>query len=98
MGILDTLKTKLAPAREKVSDFAQHHEEKIDRGLDKAAKMVDDKTKGKYTEKIHTGTDKAKDAWDRLAHKEETERKEAASDRGATPPPPPQDSPPPPTS
>ncbi|MER5181923.1 antitoxin [Streptomyces sp. NPDC002896] len=104
MGILDTLKTKLAPAREKVSDFAQHHEDKIDRGLDKAAKMVDDKTKGKYSEKIHTGTDKAKDAWDRLAHKEETGHKEAEGergttpDRGATPPPPPQDSPPPPTS
>ncbi|OAH14697.1 antitoxin [Streptomyces jeddahensis] len=103
MGILETLKTKLAPAREKVSDFAQQHEDKIDRGLDKAAKMVDDRTKGKYSEKIHTGTDKAKDALDRLAHREtgpkepEGERG-AAPDRGATPPPPPQDSPPPPTS
>jgi len=97
MGILDTLKTKLAPAREKVSDFAQHHEDKIDRGLDKAAKMVDDKTKGKYSDKIQTSTGKAKDALDRFAHRE-TAHKEAESDRSATPPPPPPDSPPPPTS
>ncbi|MBA2950759.1 antitoxin [Streptomyces himalayensis] len=104
MGILETLKTKLAPAREKVSDLAQQHEDKIDRGLDKAAKMVDDRTKGKYSEKIHTRTDKAKDALDRFAHRgeagpkgAETDRS-AEGDRGATPPPPPQDSPPPPTS
>ncbi|MEU4794568.1 antitoxin [Streptomyces sp. NPDC023327] len=67
MGFLDRLKDKLAPAKGKVSDLAQQHGDKIDQGLDKAAKVVDAKTKGKYSDKIHTGTGKAKDAVDRLA-------------------------------
>ncbi|MEI5101213.1 antitoxin [Streptomyces sp. PmtG] len=67
MGFLDNLKAKLAPAKDKVSGLAQQHGDKIDQGLDKAAKLVDGKTKGKYSDKIQTGTDKAKGALDRLA-------------------------------
>ncbi|MFI8933679.1 antitoxin [Streptomyces sp. NPDC053474] len=67
MGFLQNLKAKLAPAKDKVSGLAQQHGDKIDQGLDKAAKMVDSKTKGKYSDKIQTGTGKAKDALDRLA-------------------------------
>lgn len=89
MGLLDILKAKIAPARDKVSDLAQQHGDKIERGLDKAAKVVDDKTKGKYSDKIHTGTDKAKGAVDRIAHKEG-----GPPDDTFTPPP---DAPPPPT-
>ncbi|MFC0845720.1 MULTISPECIES: antitoxin [Streptomyces] len=77
MGFLENLKAKLAPAKDKVSDFAQQHEDKIGQGLDKVAKTVDEKTKGKYSDKIHTGTGKAKDALDRISHK----------DDGGTPPP-----------
>ncbi|MGN9761166.1 antitoxin [Streptomyces sp. SD31] len=69
MGLMDNLKAKLAPAKDRVSDFAQRHEDKVQHGLDKAAKVVDERTKGKYSDKIHTGTDKAKGAVDRLAHK-----------------------------
>ncbi|MDN3292708.1 antitoxin [Streptomyces ficellus] len=79
MGFLDSLKAKLAPAKEKVSDLAQQHEGKIDQGLEKAARMVDQKTKGKYSDKIESGTGKAKDALGRIAHKDE----------GGTPPAPP---------
>ncbi|MGW1885409.1 antitoxin [Streptomyces sp. NPDC002133] len=90
MGFLDTLKTKLAPAKEKVSDFAHHHGEKhgdkiekLEHGLDKAARKVDQRTKGKYSDKIESGTGKAKEALDRLAHRDEgTERK----DEGTMPP------------
>ncbi|MBK3580151.1 antitoxin [Streptomyces sp. MBT65] len=71
MGLMDSFKAKLAPAKEKVSGLAQQHGGKIENGLDKAAKMVDEKTKGKYSGKIQTGTGKAKDAMDRLAHKDE---------------------------
>lgn len=35
MGFLDTLKTKLGPAKGKVSDLAQQHGEKIDHGIEK---------------------------------------------------------------
>ncbi|MEU6995051.1 antitoxin [Streptomyces sp. NPDC046465] len=91
MGFLDQLKAKLAPAKDKVSDLAQQHGGKIDQGLDKAAKVVDEKTKGKYSDKIQAGTGKAKDAVDRLAKTDE------GKDKGgdATPPSP---SPPPPAS
>ncbi|OKK04904.1 MULTISPECIES: antitoxin [unclassified Streptomyces] len=71
MGFLDSLKAKLAPAKEKVSDLAQQHEGKIDQGLEKAARMVDQKTKGKYSDKIESGTGKAKDALGRIAHKDD---------------------------
>ncbi|MDX3450766.1 antitoxin [Streptomyces sp. ME02-8801-2C] len=87
MGLLDNLKAKLTPAKEKVSDLAQQHGDKIERGIDKAAKTVDEKTKGKYSDKIHTGTDKAKGAVERMAHKDGGSR-----DDMFTPPP---DAPPP---
>ncbi|MEU4040429.1 antitoxin [Streptomyces antibioticus] len=70
MGLLDNLKAKLAPAKDKVSDLAHQHGDKVHHGIDKAAKVVDERTKGKYSDKIHTGTDKAKGAMDRIAHKE----------------------------
>ena len=79
MGLLDNLKAKLAPAKDKVSDLAQQHGDKVSQGLDKAAKVVDEKTKHKYSDKIQTGTGKAKGAMDRLAHKD--------SESGTTPPP-----------
>ena len=71
MGLLNNLKAKLNPAKDKVSGLAQQHGDKITHGLDKAAKVVDEKTKGKYSDKIHTGTDKAKGAVDKLAHKDD---------------------------
>ncbi|MFB7030442.1 MULTISPECIES: antitoxin [unclassified Streptomyces] len=70
MGLMDSLKAKLAPAKEKVADLAHQHGDKIDQGLDKAAKVVDERTKGKYSDKIHSGTGKAKDAIDRMGHKD----------------------------
>ncbi len=45
MGFMDNVKAKLAPAKEKVSDLAQQHGDKIDQGLEKAARTVDEKTK-----------------------------------------------------
>lgn len=89
MSLLDNVKSKLAPAKDKVSDFAHKHEGRIDqieRGLDKAANAVDKRTKGKYSDRIHSGTDKAKGAMDRLAQKEGGD---------ATPPPPDAPTPPP---
>ncbi|MEU7425467.1 antitoxin [Streptomyces sp. NPDC040750] len=71
MGLLDDMKSKLGPARDKVSDLARQHGDKVQHGIDKAAKAVDERTKGKYSDKIHAGTDKAKEAVDRLAHKDE---------------------------
>ncbi|MEG3631109.1 antitoxin [Streptomyces poriticola] len=71
MGLVNNLKAKLGPAKGKVSGLAREHGDKIDRGLDKMAKTVDQKTKGKYSDRIQSGTGKAKDAMDRLAHKDD---------------------------
>lgn len=68
MGLLDNLRTKLGPAKGKVSALAQQHGNKIQHGIDRAARTVDERTKGKYSDRIQTGTGKAKDAMDRLAH------------------------------
>ncbi|CAL9402898.1 antitoxin [Streptomyces sp. enrichment culture] len=83
MGLMDNLKAKLGPAKGKVSDLAQQHGDKIQHGLDKAAKTVDQRTKGKYSDRIQTGTGKAKDAVDRLAQKDDPG---SAGTGGATPP------------
>ncbi|WP_328344094.1 antitoxin [Streptomyces violaceus] len=69
MGLLHNMKAKLGPAKGKVSDVAQRHEGRVHHGLEKAAHAVDKRTKGKYSDKIQSGTGKAKGAMDRLAHK-----------------------------
>jgi len=72
MGLFDNVKAKLAPAKDKVSGLAQQHGDKIQHGIDRAAKVVDERTKGKYSDKIQSGSGKAKGAMDRLAHKDGT--------------------------
>ncbi|KOV60375.1 antitoxin [Streptomyces sp. MMG1121] len=86
MGLLDNMKAKLGPAKDKVSDLARQHGDKVQHGIDKAAKAVDERTKGKYSDKIQAGTGKAKDAMDRLAHKEETGTDPAMPTRPQEPP------------
>ncbi|MFE1311155.1 antitoxin [Streptomyces sp. NPDC058755] len=88
MGLMDNVMAKLAPARDKVSDLAQKHGGKVHDSLDKAAKAVDERTKGKYSDKIHAGTDKAKGAMDRLAHKEGPKTGDAATPPRPEGPPP----------
>uniref|UniRef100_A0AAU2JXC4 Antitoxin n=1 Tax=Streptomyces sp. NBC_00049 TaxID=2903617 RepID=A0AAU2JXC4_9ACTN len=70
MGLLDNLKAKLAPAKDKVGDLAHKNEGKITESLDKMAKAVDSKTHGKYSGRITSGTGKAKDALGKIAHKD----------------------------
>ncbi|MFH8792085.1 antitoxin [Streptomyces sp. NPDC017941] len=76
MGFLNRLKDKLAPAKGKASDLAQQHGDKIDSGLDKAAQLVDRRTKGKYSKQIRTGTGKAKEALDRFAEEDDGRRQD----------------------
>ncbi|PZH16727.1 hypothetical protein C1I97_06225 [Streptomyces sp. NTH33] len=83
MGLLDNMKARIGPAKEKVSNLAQRHGGTIGQGLDRAAKLVDEKTKGKYSDRIQAGTGKAKDAVDRLAH--EGGKGGRSPDRGAAP-------------
>lgn len=59
MGFMDKLKGKAKAA-------VDQHGDKIAKGIDQAAGAADKKTKGKYSDKIHTGRGKAKDALDKL--------------------------------
>ncbi|MEU9574640.1 antitoxin [Streptomyces massasporeus] len=74
MGLMDNVKAKLGPAKGKVSDLAHRHEGKIHHGLDKAAQAVDKTTKGKYSDRIQSGTGRAKGAMGRLTHHGDTAR------------------------
>ncbi|WP_322974770.1 antitoxin [Actinacidiphila epipremni] len=66
---MDTIKDKLGMARSKAGDYAQQHGDKVESGIDKAAQTADSKTGGKYSDKIKTGTQKAKDAARNLGDK-----------------------------
>ncbi|MEU7058759.1 antitoxin [Streptomyces sp. NPDC046197] len=70
MGLLHDMKVRLGPTMHRMSDLAQRQEVRIEHGLDRAAKLIDDKTKHKYSEKIQAGTGKTKHAMERLVHKE----------------------------
>jgi hypothetical protein len=52
--------------RGKARSAVDQHGDKIAGGIDKAAAMADRKTKGKYSGHIRTGSDKGKEALDRL--------------------------------
>ncbi|MER6154461.1 antitoxin [Streptomyces sp. NPDC001868] len=86
MGLMDNLKSKLSPAKDKVSHLAQKHEDKIHHGLDKAAQTVDKRTKGKYSDRIQSGTGKAKHAMGRFAHQDDDGHMPPPSGGGHTPP------------
>ncbi|MFQ5554268.1 MAG: antitoxin [Acidimicrobiia bacterium] len=60
MGFLDKFKKK-------AGDLAEEHGDKIDGAIDKVADVVDDKTGGKYSDKIDSGAEAAKDAVEGLA-------------------------------
>ena len=62
MGLLDKLKGKTGKLKEAAAD----HAEQIEGGIDKGAEVIDDKTGGKYTEKIDSAAEKAKDAVKKL--------------------------------
>ncbi len=61
MGFMDSIKEKLGN-RGKAEDMARQHGDKVDEGIDRAGRTTDEKTGGKHSDQIHTGTDKAKDA------------------------------------
>ncbi len=56
----------LDDAKKKLSDTVDQHGDKINDGIDKAAGFADNKTGGKYSDKIQGATGKAKDALDKL--------------------------------
>ena len=64
MGFLDDAKDKLA-------DAVDDHGDQIGAGIDKAEAIADDKTGGRFDDKIDTGADKLKDGLDSLDGKDD---------------------------
>jgi MT0933-like antitoxin protein len=62
MGFLDKLKLKANEVKEKAVEAVDEHGPQIKGGIEKAGTFVDKKTKGKYSDKIAKGTQKAGEA------------------------------------
>ncbi|MCP9943986.1 antitoxin [Streptomyces somaliensis] len=71
MGFLDVLRAGLATAGARFSDLARQHGGRIDHGIEKAARMVDRRTGGRYGDRIESGAVRVGRAVDRLAHRDE---------------------------
>jgi hypothetical protein len=66
MGILDKFKKHSEGLKDKATDLAATHGDKIGTGIDKAADLASKATQGKHDDKIGTAADKAKDAASKL--------------------------------
>ena len=62
MGFLDKLKGKQGDLVGKAKELAVEHGDKVESAIDKVGDVVDQRTKGKYAEKIDSAQAKAKDA------------------------------------
>lgn len=62
MGIGD----KFDELKDKAKDALGQHGDKADEGIDRAGQFVDERTGGEHSERIRTGTDKAKEGLDRF--------------------------------
>jgi hypothetical protein len=75
--------------RKGATQAVDQHGDKISRGLDKAAKKVDDRTGHKHSDKIRKGVGTAKDRMSRLESKDKGDRGDQPPDGnppGTTPP------------
>src|SRR5262245_28059333 len=67
MDFLDKLKDAATQARHKAVEVADQRGPQIKQGIEKAGAFVNEKTRGKYADKVAIGTEKAGDAVDQLA-------------------------------
>jgi hypothetical protein len=66
-GFLDKAKHVAKDVSDKAKDAVTEHSDQIEGGITKAADFVDDKTKGKYTDKISSARSKAHSVIDKIA-------------------------------
>jgi hypothetical protein len=66
MGFLDKLKDTANEVKLKAVEAVDGHGHQIKDGIEKAGTFVDQKTKGKYSDKIAKGTQKAGEAVDKI--------------------------------
>lgn len=51
---------------DKIGDLAKQHEDKIEKGIEKTGDFVDEKTGGKYAERVDQAQQAANDQLDKL--------------------------------
>ena len=71
MSFLDKAKTALTQAKDKAADLADKNSDKIEQAIEKSGDFLDQKTKGKYADKIAKGKDAAEGALDKLDGKKD---------------------------
>ena len=71
MGILDKFKDQAVGLKKKATTVVDQNSDKIQTGLDKAGDFVDQKTKGKYSDKIGKAKGAAEKGLDKLDRKDD---------------------------
>ena len=83
--MFDKLKKAAAQAKDKVAEQVDQHGDQISRGIDRAGAVIDEKTKGKYSDKIASGQQKVREGLDKMdGRKDDFPRPPGP---GSTPPP-----------
>jgi MT0933-like antitoxin protein len=67
MSFLDKAKHALGQAKGRAGRLADQHGDKVHQAIDKGGSYLDQRTSGKYSDKIHKAGDSAKGAATRLA-------------------------------
>jgi hypothetical protein len=84
MSFLDKAKGALNEAKQKASELAEKHGDKVEQAIDKAGDFVDTRTKGKYADKIDKAQAGAKSAVTKLG--DQGEAADGATAAGADDP------------
>jgi uncharacterized protein YjbJ (UPF0337 family) len=71
MSFLDKAKQAFGTAKDKAGELANEHGDKIDSAIDKGGSFIDQKTHGKYADKVAKAGSTAKNAADKLAAQNE---------------------------
>ena len=71
MGILDKLKGQASGLKKKATEVVDDNGDKIQSGIDKAGDFADQKTKGKYSDKIDQAKGAAEKGLDKLDGKDD---------------------------
>ncbi len=66
MGFLDTVKGWFGGSKSKVQDTVASQSDNINKGIEKTGDVIDDKTGGKYADKVDSGQQAAEGAVDKL--------------------------------
>ncbi|MDK1361075.1 antitoxin [Arthrobacter sp. zg-Y1219] len=83
MSVFDGLKGKAGELKDKATEFVGGNADKIKGGIDHAGNFVDQKTGGKYSDKIDGFQSKASEAVDKVDRKQGPD---SGTESGPTPP------------